>query len=305
MPMSDSEGSRKPPPDAALAEGASALLFAFLEWRRRCALAACSAPSAARLREFAVTRFDAFCRRYAPFPAARVPHPLTPAAGDCWHLFETHLTVDETRAGKRYKQWLFEAARAGDGPPLARLTGGAALLMRDVVRTWLAREGPRPRTDSLQAPLGADVAGARLTLEDLLPGESDPADEAAQRDLERCAAVIAERGWPDLDRRERIVLAARECGRTLSDPAVERAAECRKSMLYAAFRAVLARLAAQLRRDCRGEAPSALAALARLALAELSRRAFHWAKSEKSCTALFSKAAAQAAPTGKRGGCAM
>lgn len=253
----------------------------------------CSAETVARLRAFAHTRFDAFCRRYAPFASARVPHPLTPDAGDCWHLFETRLTVDGTRAGKRYKQWLFEAARAGDGPPLARLTGGASLLMRDVVRAWLAREAPRPHTDSLQASLDAD--GGR-TLEDLLAGDADPADEAARRDLERVAQEEADRRWSELDRRERVLLAAREFGAALSSPDVERAARCRKSVLYAAYRGLLERLAAELRRDFRGEDVATLAALSRSILAAWSRRALEWAKSENSLSPLFSVTEGQCGP---------
>ena len=172
------------------------LWAAFLEWRRRCSIAACS-PSAARLlRDFAAGRFDAFCRRYAAFSSPRAPHPLTPPAADCWHLFETRFAVNATRSGKRYKQWLFAVARAGGAASLQRLTGGASLLMRDVVRGWLLHEAPRPRTVSLQAPIGPGAAGEALPLEALLATDADPADEAADRDLDRVAAREADRHWP-------------------------------------------------------------------------------------------------------------
>lgn len=266
----------------------ASLLDAFQEWRRRCSLAACSDSAAVLLRQFAASRFDAFCRRYAPFPALRVPHPLTPPPADCWHLFETRLAVARTRGGKRYKQWLFESARVGDRLPLDRLTGGASLLMRDVVRAWLAHEAPHPRAESLQAPIAVSESGRPLTLEDLLPDERNPAEEAARRDIGNLSAKLARRLWPELDRRERIVLAARVAGRPLSDPAVERAAGCRKSMLYAALRALLERLAAQLRRDHPSEERAVLLAVARGVLDDLARRALEWATSEKPPLALFS-----------------
>lgn len=265
------------------------LLDAFQEWRRRCSLAACSDTAAGLLRQFAASRFDAFCRRYAPFPALRVPHPLTPPPADCWHLFETRLAVDRTRSGKRYKQWLFESARVGARLPLDRLTGGASLLMRDVVRAWLAHEAPHPRTDSLQAPIAVSEPGRPLTLEDLLPDEGDPAEEAARRDIGNLSSEIAGDLWPELDRRERIVLAARAAARPLSDPAVEQAAGCRKSMLYAALRSLMERLAAQLRRDHPSEEPTVLLAIARGILSDLARRALEWAISEKPPLALFSE----------------
>lgn len=279
---------RRSPSSRESGEG-SPLRNAFLEWHRRCVLHACSDSSAALLREFAASRFDAFCRRYAPFPSPRVPHPLTPAAADCWHLFETRLAVDRTRAGKSYKQWLFEAARVGTHLPLDRLTGGASLLMRDVVRAWLAHEAPHPRTDSLQAPIAVSASGRPLTLEDLLPDKGDPAEEAARRDIGRLSAEIAGDLWPELDRRERIVLAARAAARPLSDPAVEQAADCRKSMLYAALRALLERLAARLRRDHPSEEPAVLLAIARGILGDLARRALEWAISEKTPLSLFSE----------------
>lgn len=254
--MADSE-SGGVPVSAPAGKSSPSLPAAFSEWRRRCALAACGPESAATLRAFVHARFDAFCRRYAPFPAPIGPHPLTPPPADCWHLFETHLAVDRTRAGKRYKECLFEAARVGENPPDARLAGGATLFLRDVVRAWLAREAPRPRTRSLNAPLGADPSSDAPTLEELLPDEADPADAVARRELEALAAAEAARRWPSLERRDRLLLAARERGLSLADASVARAAGLRKSELYARFRRLIERLAKDLRRDYPKEDPAA------------------------------------------------
>ncbi len=282
-------------PSAMDAEFPPKFFSAFVEWRRHCALAACAAQSATVLRGFIHARFDGFCRRYAPFAASGARHPLTPPPADCWHLFETHLAVDQTRAGKRYKQWLFEAARAGEGSPAARLAGGATLLLRDVVRAWLAREAPEPRTQSLQAPLGAEATGDALTLEELLPDESDPADEAARRELEALAAEEAARLWRTLDRRDRLLLAARERGLRLDDEALARAAGIGKSALYARYRALLERLAKQLRHNYPREDPAALSALVRLLIRDLGRRA-EKIFPEKSRVATFYTVKGQRAP---------
>jgi len=131
----------------------------------------------------------------------------------------------------------------------------------------------------------------------------DPADEAARWDLERTAAAEAERRWAELDRRERVLLAAREAGAALSHPALEQAARCRKSVLYSAYRALLARLASQLRRDFRGEDSAVLAALSRGVLDAWGRRALDWAKSENALSPLFSVTAGRDGPPAAAGLC--
>ncbi len=289
--MTVSESSSNSSLPGAATSASSSLFAAFDEWRRRCALALCSLGASHQLKTFAWKRFDIFCRRYAPFvPAANAEagHPLTPPPADCWHLFETRLAVDRTRAGKRYKDWLFEAARAAPGAMLPRLTGGATLLMRDVVRAWLAHEAPRPHTNSLQAPAGGGAPDEAPSLEELLPVDITPADEAAEREWERISVEEARRSWRRLSRRDRVILTARALDLSLADEPVVTAAAARKSMLYAAFHSLLARLADDLRRRYADEESAAICSLARRVLQKMECRALTWARSEKSCAILFS-----------------
>ncbi|MDZ4200423.1 MAG: hypothetical protein U1E27_14190 [Kiritimatiellia bacterium] len=251
---------------------------AWLEWRRRCSLARCSPETSRFLRNFARDRFNLFCRRYAAFPPPSGDHPLTPEAADCWHLFETHLEVRHKRDGKRYKQWLAERVRGTEGRPSSIWTRGATLLMRDVVRAYLASEGPQPGTISLQTPISSS---SDWQLGDLLPAEADPVDEAAQREFDRMAEEEAARHWPTLERRERIAFAARELDLSMDHPSIIRAARCRKSTLYALYQSALERVALALRDDFRSEDAGAILILARRVLRRLAERSLEWILSEQ------------------------
>ncbi len=267
---------------AAEPERRGVRLVDWARWRRRCSLARCPPETAESLRDFAGARFRACCRRCA------APDVPVPAPAECWHRFETHLAAGRGRRGKRYKAWLFAWARGCDQPPAAALAFGATLLMRDVVRAYLAREAPDPRFRSLQAPLRPAGDGT-LTAEDLLPAEETPFDEAADREFMEIADRQAARHWPDLDRRERVALAARGRGWPLDRPPVLRAARCGRSALHAAYRAALERLAARLRADYPAETSDALLVLARHTLGRLTVQAADWAGSERGCAALFGR----------------
>jgi hypothetical protein len=258
----------------------TARLVDWVQWRRRCALARCTPDTAEALRGFAWTRFRACCERRAVAPSAM------PTAAECWHRFEVHLVTGKGRRGKRYKAWLFHWARTCDQPPLAALALGATLLMRDVVRVYLAQEQPLPNTVSLHAPLSRGRDGS-LTAEDLLPAESDPADEVAAREFLRIGRREAARHWGGLSRRERVALAAQAHGMPLAQPDMLRAARCGRSALHAAYHGTLERLAARLRLDYAGEEPGAMLLLARHALRDLSGFAAQWARNEPGCIRIF------------------
>lgn len=261
------------------------------EWRRRCAADRCSAQTAAALRRYLWPRFRSLLSRYG----AGAGSGLT--AVDGWHLFEVHLAVDRTRAGKRYKQWLFAYVRTARDGAEAALSRGVVLLLRDVVRTFIAREGPRPKTVSLSVMEDALFAGDGLAGE-LLPDEGDPADAAAAREFERLAESEAQRFWSGLTSRERIVFSAVEEGVALSHPSIARRAGCAKSMLYACHRDAVRRVAGRLLLDYEGEDRSAVLILTRLTLRRLCERALRFKLSESGVGTSFSSGESRVAAHG-------
>jgi len=262
----------------------AAALKAWTEWRKRCALALCSRAAQAGLEAFAGVRFRALLRKCGG-PATAC---AAPAARDAWHLFETHLTVRSTAGGKRYKDWLFARVPRGGSAQdsVDAVQGGAWLLMRDVVREHLRREIAPPNTVSLQAPLQPGDA-TPLTLEDLLPGEDDPARCVERREYESLARQHAEELFADLTDRERVAILAKTLNLSLAHKAVVRAAGCGKSALNDAFRAFLQAVAARLRARYADDEAESVLRLTLLTLAELKGRAFLWGKSENGCPELF------------------
>lgn len=214
------------------------------EWRTRCALGLCSPAAQSALRAFGSHHFRRFVRRYAAQAGHRdFQAPL--GAVDAWHMLETHMTVRRNRQGKRYKDWLFARAPIGSGRQAA-LSAGAVVLLRDVAREFLRREGPAPRTVSLQAPAGSsDACG--WTLEDLLPGELHPADEAADRELRRLAESHAREFLQNLEQPAWIVLQAHARGIPLSSPAVQHQVGLRKSAVHDLFHQAWRKLSATIR----------------------------------------------------------
>jgi hypothetical protein len=202
----------------------------WLEWKEICSLNGCSESARATLCEFAVTRFGSNLHRYAGMTNRRDPWGMALPGRDAWHLLETHLTVRNSRAGKRYKDWLFARAAAADCDPLQAVESGAALLMRDVTREYLKREVARAGTVSLDASWECSP-----NLDELLPDEADPTDPIALREYERLADRHASRLFGEADRRQQVALLAKELGLAFSDPAVAERAGCANTALYQAY----------------------------------------------------------------------
>ncbi len=193
-------------------------------WRERCAAARCTQAAQADLFGFAFDRFRRYLQKVRPSFSP-------PSAADAWHAFESHLALGRTRATKAWKAWLF--ARGGEHPTLSCIQGGATLIMRDVVRSYLRNELHPKWMLSLDAPLdrAAEQQGSAITLEELLPDTADPIADVDARDLQtlgdRFSVIAAER----LSNREKIALAVHHTGKTLSHRAVTAAARCGKSSL--------------------------------------------------------------------------
>lgn len=256
----------------------------WVEWKRCCALGKCSESIAARLRGFAYHRFHYYVRRAATAAGTSLCKEID--EGDAWHLFETFLLVKSTRAGKRYKDWLFARLDEMPGLPGAVIESGATLIMRDVVREHLRREVAPLLQVSLHLPL-ATGEGAALTLEDLLPGPGDPVAEVARGEYPAFAATMAGRLFEETPQRLRVAILAKIMGLSLADPAVVAAAACGKSVLSAAYGAFRTELRARVVSEFSNEGPVGVADLLARVAQELQERIFLWARSEKACARLF------------------
>ncbi len=256
------------------------------EWRARCALLLCGEEARAALPAFVQVRFAKYLRQYGAYLAGggdgRLP---LPAENDAWHLFETHLAVDETRDGRVYKSWLFDRIAGSPDDPLSVIQGGATLLTREVVREYLRREQSPPGTISMQAPL---VEGeSTWTIEDLLPDSADPAGEAARHEYETLADGAAAALFETATLRERVAVLAKDLGLSCAHPAVSTAAGCGKTLIARAWQTLMQRLAEQVQKSFAGEDRAEQAILANLTVTALQSRVYAWAKVEKTTARLF------------------
>ncbi len=252
------------------------------EWKKQCALSLCAESTITLLRDFAHRRFHNYFRRYAERVGLRNSAAYDMDGRDSWHLFETHLQINKSREGKRYKDWLF--ARAGGAA--AALESGATLLMRDVVREYLRREYSAAWMKSIQAGAGAGEERG-WTLEDLLPGQADPLSDVMEREYKELAEKEAARILRDLSRRERIALAARAAGLSLAEPRIERAAGCKKSMLNQVWQTAAEKVAVEIRRAWAGEDRDAILQLTLSVFDTLKKQTILWISSETDLADFF------------------
>lgn len=256
------------------------------EWRARCALLLCGNAAREALTAFVQVRFGKYLRQYGAYLMGGAEgHLPLPAANDAWHLFETHLAVDQTRDGRTYKGWLFDRIAGSSDDPLSVIQGGATLLTREVVREYLRREQSPPGTSSLQAP--ATDGTSSWTLEELLPDTGNPAEEAARREYEALADGEAAALFETAGLRERVAVLAKDLGFSCAHPAVTGAAGCGKSLIALAWQSVMQRLAERVRQSFAGEDRAEQALLANLTAIALQRRVRAWAALEKKTAALF------------------
>ncbi len=221
---------------------------AWREWKAQCALDLCSERTAAHLCRFGQNRFRRYVERCLPQSGpVRVSGDLL-SPRNAWHRFEIHLCVHETRAGKRYKDWLFQRANNMGAHWERIVEAGASVLMRDVVREYLRHEHAIPWMRSLQEPV-AVANGAVLTAEDLLPGTLDPSGEVEQKEIQEAADRMAEEVLAGLVPRERVALAARASGMPLSHAGVLKAAGCGKTVLYTAYQNIFRKIAVRVREE--------------------------------------------------------
>lgn len=268
---------------------------AWIQWRIRCALGLCPPEAQAPLRDFAYAAFRHYVAIYAS--TARMPDAgaLTPPREEAWHCFETHLRIRNNREGKSYKDWLFSRAVRPGSSTLDCIRGGATLLMRDVVRAYLRRETSPPGTQGLETPIGPCADGGGLTLRDLLPDTSDTRSSVARNEVLSLAEAATAPVFAMIGRRERIALLARELGLSLAHPLVTAVADCRKSVLFTAYRKALEGLAEGVRKRYPDVGTSAMAEISILVFGYIRQAVIDWGRSEEGCRRLFAAGTAQSA----------
>ena len=210
------------------------------EWRRRCAIAKCGPETADALASYALAKF----RHYAlPLLGDAAPADELPDATVCFHLLEHWMAVARPRSGRRYKQWLFARAEGlPDRDGLATILAGAALLLRTVVRKWLARRPAREEV-SLDAP----VPGLEgVTLVDLVPDARDMAiEETLMEDLARS---LADEVFDTMRQPVRLVMLARVARLPLYHPLLLDAFGCGRTKAAETWKEVLTDVARRIRR---------------------------------------------------------
>ncbi len=205
------------------------------EWRRRCAIAKCGRNTAFALSSFVSSRF----RHYAAHVVGETSAPAeTPDPAVCFGLVEHWMAVSRPVSGRRYKEWLFTRANGQNG--VARqgaILSGASLIVRSVVRKWLANSRPREEL-SLDAP----VPGMEgVTFADLVPDQSSaPFDDPAMRDY---AASIADKVFKKMNRRAKLVMLARSAKLPLSHPRLLEVFGMGKTKTAETWKEVLAKIA--------------------------------------------------------------
>lgn len=261
-------------------------LNAWIEWKERCALDLCQAPTRDYLSRFALVRFLQHFYRYS-YVTNLKENTMSPVdERQAWHLFESYSTVRESRQGKRYKDWMFCRTGQVSEPPLEAIEGGAFVIMRDVVRTFLRTEYMPRAVLSIQQPLGRDGEDA-LLLEDLLASELTASDQLLLSEYEAHAEEEAGPIYEAMTRREKVAVLAKLLGLPLTHRRVGSAAGCRKSKLFRVHRdwaiATVNRIKAAYPED---DAASQLT-LALIVMDRVGDRVMAWARQRSSLRMFF------------------
>lgn len=227
------------------------------EWKRLCDSAKCSEDTKAALYQFARINWNVHLEREAG--GGEVPEAGEVVGKEPWERFESHCAVPHATNGKSWKDWLFMRLSLPSGTPADKIRSGASGIIRSVVREFLRKEGrfrlrrfARPETSiSDVVPSSSDG----LTYEDLLPDTLDPSTEAELRELGLIAVAKAEEIMSEMGMRQRLVLTAFALGVALSNPEVERIADCKKSVLSDELKKTLRDIESRIHKDYAGEDP--------------------------------------------------
>lgn len=244
-------------------------------WKRACAADLCSPEEAAVLRRFGAARFALLARR-AGFRHDEVRDP--------WHLLEVHSQVGRTRAGKRYKDWLFARTQSEGDDWVRAVEAGATLLLRSAVREYVRRERAPRFVVSMDQPV--EISG--VTLAELLPAPSDGVECLDAAQLDGWARMIADRLFDKIDKVEKVLLWARMQGVPFSDGRVTRRTRLGVSVMYHRFQKLVSRMHAVVDASFPVEHSSVRAELVIRALVEMGARSAAALFSDKPTMAVLS-----------------
>jgi len=258
---------------------------AWLEWKKKCALALCTDPQArAYLLAFGSRRFQTCKNRIENYDGASITIPVPE---DCWHLFESHaITKKRQEDAKRYKDWIFDRLEKVN---VYGIESGAYGLFRDIARDYVHNEYHERRVDSLEAHLGNHQdSDTPLSLEDLVPGTVNSAcAEAINNEYRDNAEDVAERCFKNLDDREKTAVLASWLGLSLAHKVVVKAAQCQHTMLYRAKDAVCRKMKDEISSLYQDEDPQSLKCLYLFSLHALSERSVTWGRKDSRYHAVF------------------
>lgn len=258
----------------------------WVEWRKVCALCGCSADTRKRLRKYAYGKFAWYVQEYANLIEGTTPKAVARNAGDCWQRFETHMTIGTRAEGKTLKRWLFARVAGSKDPAEKVILGGAKVIMRDVVRSYIREEESNLRDVSLDRVI-VNQQGDKCTLAELLGNEATTPTDPCSADLEAISERIAREAFQDLEVRQRVAILAKELKISLSHPLVEAATSCKKSMLSSVWRRGVRSLAERIQEEFVDESPHTCRLLAEMAMERIKKYIFSWARAEKCCAELL------------------
>lgn len=259
----------------------------WIEWKRLCARSLCGEDTQKRLGGFALSRFGIQLRRQRAVTNLNESDALRqlPSADEVWHQFESYAALKQTRQGKSYKEWIFARVLKSSSSPPDVIQSGATLIIRSAVRSYLRLEYARNRSVSMDQPIGEGT----LTMADLLPGSSNPADAAAENEYNSMAESYARKFVEKISRREKIGLLSKFEGIALDNPQVLEAAECGKSTLNQVVRDLLGDLYGDLKREFSEDGQDAVRAFSILVIRHLEKELNKWKVPENSLPACFYK----------------
>ncbi len=269
-------------------------LESWLEWKDRCALALCSPEVQADLTQFAnpilLNKLRDFSEELAEdfFAAGNASRAASdPLRG--WHLFESHTHAVTVRTGKRHKDWMFEWVSRSHGDPQDLMEKAFSVQLRPAVRHYIEAETKWPKRESafqlLVDSWSEDGDQIGVVLPDTLA--DDPSTLAALRELQSLAEQMAGQLFRSLDFRARAVLAAKEAGLSLANPAFEAFCGSKKSVLNELYQKVGQQIQATIQHEYAEEDPRTKELLHQLVLAGLKNSSWEWARAEKSGRDLF------------------
>ena len=259
------------------------------EWKERCAIGLCGGETRADLSAYGGR---AIKRLWSKF-GGKLSEPFE-SDQQRWHVFESYMHACSSRTGKRWKDWLFEKADSSSDPFVVVLEKEAYECMDSTMRKYCLGESHRKAQQAgvwlnhLEEPI-SNASQSTLTHGDVFAGNpwEQPDQMAAWKELRAIAQAEAETLFSTLDQAGKTVLLAKYLGISLAEPAVERLAGKRKSVLYAQQKEIGETSRQRLLDQYSSEDARTLEALVALAEEALADAGFRWGHSENPADPIF------------------